>query len=343
MTDIKRNEGSNIDRRGNVLWLDEERLARKDNHYERYQPPKKGLGIVNFLKEHISARPWNMKLIHAVFYLVVGGAKWLKEDGLKNRFYRWITMISPEKEKHTSAVVVPLNVDLTDAAQKVPVPADFLKEALRNATFLSGMPSCICRESSGCRDYPHDLACIFIGEGAKTLVRHGLTKEITYEEACARIDLAAEYGLCGHAVWIEVEQLLWGIPNQQMDQFMEVCFCCPCCCVGFHLMVNGTRDIKQRFHPMGWTAVADEEKCNGCGLCIKGPSGCPQDAITFSEDGKIQINQEYCTGCGVCKTRCKRDAIQIKQTMPMRNNLHEYFDKEFNIDVKVWNEEYTKV
>ena len=107
-------------------------------------------------------------------------------------------------------------------------------------------------------------------------------------------------------------------------------------------MTNGTRDIKQRFHPMGWTAVADESRCNGCGQCINGPCGCPQDAITFGEDGKIRINQEYCTGCGLCKTRCKRGAIKIRQTMPMRKNLHEYFDQEFNIDVKVWNEEYTK-
>lgn len=333
---------TNIDEHGNVLWLDEERLARKVMDYEPYSNPKRGLGIVNFIKEHLSARPWNMKLFHGIFRLVVGGSRWLKEDSLRCRFYRWITMIAPPEKHHTSAVVLPLNVDLTEAGQKVPVPADFLKDAIKNATYITGMPYCICRDASGCKDYPHDLACIFIGEGARTLVRHGLAEEFTYEQACERIDRAAELGLFGHAVWIEVEQLLWGIPNQQMDQFMEVCFCCPCCCVGVQLAANGTRDVKQRFHPAGWTAVADLSKCTGCGQCISGPNGCPQEAITFGEGGKIQINQEYCTGCGLCKARCRRDAIMIKQTMPMRENMHEYFDKEFNIDVKVWNEEYTK-
>jgi len=333
---------SNIDEYGNVLWLDEERLARKAMGYEPYTPPKKGLGIVNFLKEHISARPWNMGFIHRIFYLVVGGSRWMKEDSLRNRLYRWITMIAPEKKKHTSAVVLPLDVDLTDAGQKVPVPMDFLKESLRHTTCIVGMPYCICREAGDCQDYPHDLACLFIGEGARTLVRHGLAEEFTYEQACERIDRAAEMGLFGHAVWIEVEQLLWGIPNQQMDQFMEICFCCPCCCVGVTLAANGTRDVKQRFHPVGWTAVADTAKCTGCGLCISGPHGCPQEAITFGADGKIQINQEYCVGCGLCKARCRRDVIKIKQTMPMRENMNEYFEKEFNIDVKVWNEEYTR-
>ena len=171
---IKQNTIQNIDEHGNVLWLDEERLARKILNYEPYTPPKKGLGIVNFLKEHISARPWNMELIHRIFYLVVGGSRWMKEDSLRNRLYRWVTMISPEKKKHTSAVVLPLDVDLTDAGQKVPVPMDFLKESLKHATYITGMPYCICREAGDCQDYPHDLACLLIGEGARTLVRAGL-------------------------------------------------------------------------------------------------------------------------------------------------------------------------
>ena len=151
---------SNLDRKGNVLWLDEERLARKDNGYTPYRNPSNGLGIVNFIKEHCSARPWNMKLMTFVFHFAVEGSKLLKKGGLLSRIYRRIAMISPDQEKHTAAVVLPLNVDLT--------------------------------------------------------------------------------------------------------------------------------------------------KCTGCGLCMSGPYGCPQDAIT------------------------------IKQTMPVREDLHEYFEKEFNIDVKAW-------
>ena len=50
---------------------------------------------------------------------------------------------------------------------------------------------------------------------------------------------------------------------------------------------------------------------------------------------KVQIDQEHCVGCGICKARCKFDAIQIKQTMPMRSDIQEYFFKDYNLDLKL--------
>jgi len=60
------------------------------------------------------------------------------------------------------------------------------------------------------------------------------------------------------------------------------------------------------------------------------------EALSFGEDGKIIIDQEKCVGCGICKSRCPKDVIKIKQTMPMRADLHEYFQKDYNLDLKVW-------
>ena len=54
------------------------------------------------------------------------------------------------------------------------------------------------------------------------------------------------------------------------------------------------------------------------------------------EDGKVVINQNLCVGCGVCVERCSLNAISIKQTMPMREDLREYFLKDYNLDLKVW-------
>ena len=167
---------------------------------------------------------------------------------------------------------------------------------------------------------------------------HGLGREFTYEEACARIDQAAEAGLMAQAVWIEVEQMLWGVPNDLMDHFLEICFCCPCCCIAMRLARNATEKERHRFHPSGWTAVPDRTKCVGCGKCAVGHNGCPVEAISFGADGKVIINQESCVGCGVCKARCKFDAISLKQTMPMRSGLQEYFKKDYSLDLKVWNE-----
>jgi ferredoxin/galactitol-specific phosphotransferase system IIB component len=54
----------------------------------------------------------------------------------------------------------------------------------------------------------------------------------------------------------------------------------------------------------------DEDKCNGCGLCI---SGCHEGAIELI-DGKAKlISDEYCDGLGDCLPQCPTDAIKIIQ------------------------------
>ena len=52
----------------------------------------------------------------------------------------------------------------------------------------------------------------------------------------------------------------------------------------------------------------DEEKCDGCGLCV--PS-CAEGAIRII-DGKAKlIAEKYCDGLGACLGECPRDAIHI--------------------------------
>ncbi len=40
-------------------------------------------------------------------------------------------------------------------------------------------------------------------------------------------------------------------------------------------------------------------------------------------------------GCGICRSRCEQEAIRIRQTMPMRKDLHEYFLKDYSLDIKL--------
>ena len=338
MEEIKK-QASNIDEQGNILYLDQERLDRKVVGFPPYKNHPNGLGIYNFIKTHILAmRKGIWPLALKLYRMFVKYSVWMKEGGLKGKIYKTGIMLSPAMEKQTSTLVMPLNVDITDQSEKVVIPMDMLKASLKNITYIAGMETCLCREANDCEDYPKDIACLFFGEPAKTVVKNGLAKQLTYEEACARVDRAAEYGLMAQAVWIEVEQLLWGVRNDEMDKFLEVCFCCPCCCIAMRLARNAQPEDRHRFHPSGWTAVPDRTKCIGCGRCITEHNGCPVDAISMGIDGKININQELCVGCGICKSRCNYDVIKIKQTMPMRKDLHDYFLTDYNLDLKVWNE-----
>jgi len=54
----------------------------------------------------------------------------------------------------------------------------------------------------------------------------------------------------------------------------------------------------------------DEEKCDGCGLCV---NACAEGAIQII-DGKAKLVSEvYCDGLGACIGHCPQDAITIEQ------------------------------
>lgn len=54
----------------------------------------------------------------------------------------------------------------------------------------------------------------------------------------------------------------------------------------------------------------NEEKCNGCGLCIP---NCPEGALQII-DGKVRlISDLFCDGLGACIGHCPQDAINIEE------------------------------
>ena len=54
----------------------------------------------------------------------------------------------------------------------------------------------------------------------------------------------------------------------------------------------------------------DEEKCNGCGLCVE---ACHEGALQII-DGKARlVSESYCDGLGACLPECPTGAISIEQ------------------------------
>ncbi|MGI6591312.1 MAG: 4Fe-4S binding protein [Eggerthellaceae bacterium] len=326
-------DGGNITPDGQVLYLDEERLKRRECSRAPYKNHPTGLGIADFLYTKVLATTpdtWERTL--KVFMMIVNGAKLTSQDTLPAKIYKRITRFEPEETSYSHGNVMPLNVSVEDEAKTSVMPIDLIFEAIDHADYIGQMDRCICRSAHECTHYDKHIGCLFFNMAGVTAVKNGLAHPVTKDQAKAHVYEARDAGLVGQALYVELEQMVWGFRNDRMDEFLEICFCCPCCCVAMDVCRNANRSIKNRFSGSGYTMVAKHDKCKGCGKCI--PT-CPQEIITKREDGKVVIDQEHCMGCGCCKSVCENDALELKMTMPMRESLHEYFLKEGSIDMNM--------
>jgi NAD-dependent dihydropyrimidine dehydrogenase PreA subunit len=54
----------------------------------------------------------------------------------------------------------------------------------------------------------------------------------------------------------------------------------------------------------------DEEKCNGCGICV---SGCHEGALQIIDDKARLISELFCDGLGACIGECPEGAIELEE------------------------------
>lgn len=54
----------------------------------------------------------------------------------------------------------------------------------------------------------------------------------------------------------------------------------------------------------------DEEKCNGCGLCVP---ACAEGAIKIINGKARLVKEQYCDGLGACLGECPQDALTIEE------------------------------
>jgi len=114
------------------------------------------------------------------------------------------------------------------------------------------------------------------------------------EEALAMMRENEDEGLC-HTIWSFITPFIGGI-----------CNCALPGCMAMSATLTHRTPVMFRAE---YVAVVDEEKCSGCGECVK---ICPFDAyLPHKRKAKAKVDSEKCYGCGICRNACPRGAITL--------------------------------
>ena len=277
------------------------------------------MNLKKIYKKHISKTSPNIVLFIFRLFPAIGKYSSLPVVGTSLK-----RMIKLDPPKLTQTYVLNLNKDVTDKAEQVILPIDMMKQVVKDSSYRAIMTNCLCRTAYECKSFPRNHGCIFIGGAAKAVVDRRMGREASIEEALVHIDRGAELGLVGQAMWVEVEAYIFGFKREDgVAHWLEICFCCPCCCSAFKLIrATNQMDIKSRFRSVGWKASPDTEACIKCRNCI---DACPVKAISFIDE-RIVINEQACLGCGLCAAKCKKDAIKLHLQTPLQGTIKDYFN-----------------
>lgn len=148
--------------------------------------------------------------------------------------------------------------------------------------------------------------CLSFNYAAASMVKNGLTRAITKDEAMRILEKSKEANLIQ-------------IGDNFQRQVSFICNCCGCCCE----MLRGlkTYNLNKGVASSNWLMAINDAKCKGCGECVK---VCPVAAISLESreaEGKKQKlavrKAEVCLGCGLCTKICKSGGATM-QARPQR-------------------------
>lgn len=181
---------------------------------------------------------------------------------------------------------------------------DAAKQLVEASSYIVRTNTCMCRESQHCKEYPDDLGCLFLGDGARKMGINSRVQPVTKEEALAHLDRASELGLITNVIWSSLELTALGADP---GHAVELCSCCPCCCLAFKTR-NASLAFIDGIAGFGISRVLDKDDCTRCTNCV---NACPFRAIRIDmRDGPI-IDERRCKGCGRCVVVCGPAALKI--------------------------------
>jgi ferredoxin len=192
--------------------------------------------------------------------------------------------------------------------EDVVLPSKVLDYFIEQASDLWIMDACLCRQSEGCKDFPIDLGCLFMGR-AVSQINPSLGRRVMRQEARAHVRRAREAGLV-HLIGRNKLDSMW-LGAGPGHQLLTVCNCCPCCCL-FGVLPHLDKPLRSKITRMPGVQVTVTDRCVGCGACASGI--CFVDAIQMvTATGRALRAQirEDCVGCGRCVDVCPEQAIEI--------------------------------
>ena len=206
--------------------------------------------------------------------------------------------MAPEKNSFT---YLPINETLE--TEQFALPPQLVHDCIDRARVHVVMDKCGCKLAHNCRHFTADIGCLFMGETALKLP-HGVSRQVTREQAHAHVERAVEVGLVPMAGKVRIDNFIFLTPDEQ--KLLSVCFCCHCCCMmtAFkHIPGHHLDSVMPRLEGL---EIIVTEKCVGCGRCVE---TCGFDAIAVVHQRAVHSGQ--CRGCGRCERTCPHDAVRM--------------------------------
>lgn len=248
-------------------------------------------------------------------------ARWINPV-LRKKPFSWIFSPAFSKE-FNHAVLLPVKQDIPRPVNSI-LPMQLLETLIDEASNRVVMNSCLCRTVESCRDYPVDLGCLFLGDGADQ-IHHSMAHRVTRDEAILHVRKGMESNLSPTIIHSWFDAAVLGINYKKM---LGICFCCPCCCTLQGSANMGPEVFRESIEPIPGISVHITEDCIGCGSCL---GSCNFDAIVLHSAAAVISSR--CKACGRCIDECPEGAIRmeietdhldiehLRQTIQSRTNI----------------------
>lgn len=200
--------------------------------------------------------------------------------------------------------LVTLKEDVDISPPERVVPFKIARDIVIHSPESIVVGACPCRGAAEnpCLPEGQQDVCMFIGEPWASFMDENNAKyhRISQDEAVKILEDCHEKGFV-HTAYFE---------HAAGNRLDAICNCCGCCCLGVKMwnLLGGTVPL---LAPSGYVAEVNAE-CNGCGLCAT--THCKFNAIAMSDDGMTAvIDDGKCMGCGVCESVCPVEALHLRR------------------------------